>query len=487
MNNSDKLNIAYVCSEAVPFIKTGGLADVSNALPAALAKAGHDVRIFMPLYRGMQPGSEPIESHTDATRMTFHDAGREYRVSILETTLTGGDVPVYFFACPELFEEGEIYQADELEPLRFSILSRAAIELCQRLSFRPDVFHVHDWHAALLPLYLKTTYEWDRFFSDTRSLLTIHNIGYQGIFSSDWVGRLGFEGGAHLFEHRDFAEGRINFLKTGILYADRVSTVSPTYAREIRDSALGMGLQEWLLARKEGIAGILNGIDTEVWNPALDTLIPCRFSARNLPAKGKCKKALIAETGLPYDPKAPLFGWIGRLTPQKGLDRAMEVLPDWVPAHDGRWIVLGSGEERYESFWFEMQMAFPEKVRFFRGYNESLAHQIEAGSDVFIMPSRYEPCGLNQMYSQAYGTVPIVRRTGGLADSVEPIAADGESGTGIVFDHDDAAGFRWALDQADRLYRNKKFWRSLRLRGMSQDFSWARQASRYVDLYRSMR
>jgi starch synthase len=370
--------------------------------------------------------------------------------------------------------------------LRFAFLSRAAIEACQHMRWSPHVFHVNDWHTALVPLYLRTVYAWDRLFERTRTVLTLHNNAYQGIFPSSVAGDLGLANESRRLHQEDWNAGRINFLKTGILYATALTSVSRTYAHEIQGEELGMGLQHLLRGRDDHLFGILNGVDTAEWNPATDALIPHRFSAGDLAGKARMKSALLQKAGLPPAHGAPVVGIVSRLTAQKGFDLLHDAMTVFLQREDMRMVVLGSGEERFEQ-WFEWLVKnFPNKVAYKKGYDNELAHWIEAGADIFLMPSRYEPCGLNQMYSMAYGTVPVVRRTGGLADTVSPWNAQTREGTGFLFDAYDSQAFFDALQRALRAFRDPEQWTRLVQNGMAQDFSWEKQIQRYVDLYRRL-
>jgi starch synthase len=351
------------------------------------------------------------------------------------------------------------------------------------MGWAPDVFHVNDWQTALVPLLLRSRYAWDQLFARTKTLLTIHNLGYQGAFSSDIVRHLDLGPHSHLLHQDDQRAGVVNFLKHGLLFADLLSTVSPTYAREIQTGSYGFGLDEVLYARREKLVGILNGVDYTEWNPQTDVHIAQRYSERSLYRKEKNKVVLHEKLGLAYDKDAPLCGIVSRLSHQKGFDLLFDSLPAFLARTNLRLAVLGSGEPDLEGFFTGMQHRFPGRVCFWRGFNNELAHMIEAGSDLFLMPSRYEPCGLNQMYSLKYGTVPVVRRTGGLADTVEPWNAISGEGTGFVFDHFTSEGLLWALSVAITTFADRKNWIALMKNGMGRDYSWAHQAREYVATY----
>lgn len=480
------LSICLVSSEVAPYAKTGGLADVTAALARYLTRAGHDVRTFLPLYRRIATGKHEIEPVPGLADLSMQFGRRRVTYSILRTRMAKSDAPLFLVKCPEFYDREGIYAADGDEHLRFGFLSRAAIEACQHMRWRPDVFHLNDWHTGLVPLYLRTLYAWDRLFERTRTLLTLHNNAYQGIFPASVAADLDLQNETKFLHQEDLREGRLSFLKTGILYATALSTVSRTYAREIQGDELGMGLQGMLRQRDDHLFGIVNGVDVDEWHPSNDTLIPHRYDARDLSGKMRMKAALLAKSGLSGGPRVPVVGIVSRFTAQKGLDLLHDSLTVFLQREDMRLVVLGSGEERYERYFEWLAKNFPEKVAYKKGYDNELAHWIEAGADLFLMPSRFEPCGLNQMYSMAYGTVPVVRRTGGLADTVQAWDPSTGQGTGFVFENYDAQAFYDALNRALRAWRDPAQWQRLVQNGMAQDFSWERQIQRYVDLYRRL-
>ena len=480
---SAALKVCYAASEVSPFAKTGGLADVASALPRQLHRLGHDVRVFLPFYSVIDREDHGFQVVDFARDVTLDLGGREFRFTLWSTRLPNSQQEVYLVDCPELFRRPGIYTSEPDEPHRFVFFSRAVIESCQRMGWAPDLFHCNDWHTALIPLLLRTIYEWDALFRNSRSLATIHNIGYQGVYPSQVIEQLGLGGFQHLFDQQDLRAGRVNLLRTGLIYAEAVSTVSPTYAHEIQTDDYGMGLQDMLRARADSLVGILNGVDYDEWSPENDRLIPNHFSRSRLEGKRKNKRYLMQQLRLPAADGAPLAGIVSRLTHQKGFDLCFDVLPQALAATDLRLAVLGQGERRYEEFFQTLQDRFPQQVVFYRGHNNELAHLIEAGSDIFLMPSRYEPCGLNQMFSLRYGTVPIVRRTGGLADSVRLYDERTGEGTGFVFDEFNAEAFAWALRYALSTFRQPQRWRQLMKNAMAEDFSWEIQARHYVDLY----
>jgi starch synthase len=411
---------------------------------------------------------------------------RRYAYDVMTTTVPNSDAPVYFVKNAGLYGRPATYSSEGDEHIRFAFLSRVALECCQRMAFAPDIVHCNDWHTGLIPLYLLTHYRWDRLFARTKTLLTIHNVGYQGVFPASVAEEIDLGGVGERLHREDWAAGKVSFLKTGVLYADALSTVSVTHAREMQTPEQGMGLDGLLRARRASFVGIVNGIDAEEWDPSRDPKLPFSYSARDLAGKAKNKDHLLGSLGLPHDPTVPLMAVVSRLTGQKGFDLAMEALPSLLARHDLTFVALGSGERRYEDFFAGLERQFPRKVRFRGGYSDELAHRFEAAADLFLMPSRYEPCGLNQKYSQRYGTLPVVRRTGGLADTVTPWNPATGEGTGFVFESYDAAGLRWALEQALATWRNRPVWDRMVQNAMARDFSWEKQIQLYEALYAAL-
>jgi len=479
------LKIFLACSELTPLAKTGGLADVTAALSTYFDSAGHHLRVLMPFYASIDSEGLEIEIVPELQDLELKLGDRTIPYWIVRASSDRAGPDIHLLQCPELYSSDELYSGPD-EHLGFILLSRAAIEMCQRTDFTPDIFHCHDWHTALLPVYLKTLYSWDRMFRNVRTVLTIHNIGYQGVFSSEILHEIGLSDARQLLDPEDLRGERVNFLKTGVLHADLLTTVSPTYAREILDPEYGMGLEHHLRAREGSVAGILNGVDYAEWNPETDPLIPFPYSSGDLSGKEKNKQALMDEMGLEYEFDRPLVGMVTRLAYQKGIDLVREIMPGLLETRDFALVVLGSGDDEYEQSFLWLQSEYPGRVGFYQGFNNQLAHRIEAGSDLFLMPSRYEPCGLNQMYSLRYGTVPVVRATGGLADSVQHFDPRGSKGTGIVFHDFDANGLRWALGSALDLYGNKHLWRQIVFNGMQKDYSWEEQGRIYIDRFRKL-
>lgn len=477
-----KYAVCFVTAELAPLAKAGGLGDVAAALTKLLHRDGHRVLPFLPFYSGLDRRSIAMETVDGLSGLELQFGPHRFRYSVVRAR-RGDELPdVMLVDCPPLFGRPGVYGSADDEHLRFLLLARAALETCQRLGFAPDIVHCHDWHTALLPLYLKTVYAWDRLFAGTRSVLTIHNLGYQGILPATAAAELGLGDAVRELDASELAGGRINLLGQGIRDADAVSTVSPSYAREICTPEHGMELDRVLRARGEPVTGILNGVDYELWDPATDRLIPHHYSADDFAGKVKMRAALAARLGLTAGP-APLIGMVTRLAWQKGIELLLDVLPDALAAGRLSLAVLGTGEPRYEEFFAALAKAHPGRAAFARGYDEPLAHWIEAGSDAFLMPSLYEPCGLNQMYSLRYGTVPIVRHTGGLADSVTRFDAAGGVGTGIVFEEAAPAAVRAALETVATLYADPPTWRRMISNGMAVDHSWEGRFSQYLALY----
>jgi starch synthase len=479
------LKLCVLSSEILPYAKTGGLADVAGALVQNLRLLGHDVHAFMPLYSAVRTARPELQPVLGVQHIPLTLGDTEYRFSLQTASFPGTDVATYFIDCPALYDRSGFYTGDSDEHRRFLLFTRATLESCRRLAIAPDIFHCNDWHTALLPLYLKTHYASDPLLGRARSVLTIHNIGYQGTFSSAAAGDLGLGAVDSLLDSGDLAHGVINPLKTGIRFADRVTTVSPTYAREITDTPLGMGMQAALAARAEPVIGILNGVDYQEWDPRHDRYIVQQYSRDDLRGKRVNKERLSDTLSLKVPPAAPLIGMVTRLASQKGIDILMDALPQALGSRDFGLAVLGSGDERYSAFFSSLAGRFRGRVAFRPGYDEPLAHLIEAGSDMFLMPSQYEPCGLNQMYSLRYGTIPIVRRTGGLADSVRHFDPATGEGTGCVFNDYDSPAVLWAINTALDWFNDGRGWPRLMQNAMRENFSWERQVERYVEVFRA--
>jgi starch synthase len=480
------LSVCLLASEVAPLSKTGGLADVTAALAKHLHGAGHDVRLFSPLYAAVDRSRFPPRPIAGLREIPLAVGPHHYVFSVLEATLPGTTARVHLIDCPALYDRPTLYTTDPDEHLRFLAFTRAVLASCRRMQWSPQILHCNDWHTAFGPLLVQALHEGDPLFARTRSMLTIHNIGYQGVFSSAAVADLELGAKAYLLHQDDLRAGRINPLRHGILYADAITTVSPTHAREICTEQYGMGLEDTLRMRESALTGILNGVDYDIWDPRSDPYLPRHYDPDSLAIKAELKRAFLARMRLEVPATTALAGLVSRLAQQKGIELMFESVPQVLEWRELALVALGSGEPQYESFFADLERRFPGRVVFRRGYDEELSHWIEAASDMFLMPSLYEPCGLNQMYSLRYGTAPIVRRTGGLADSVEDYDPESGTGTGIVFNDFNSEALEWALNTALDLYAEPKHWTRLVRNGMHQDFSWQRQAGKYVELYRGM-
>lgn len=481
------MKILLVASEVSPFAKTGGLADVSSALPIALNEQGMDVRIVMPAYRSVNP----VPSEIAVPAFNVKLGNTILSTTIYQSFLPNTRVPVYFIHTPELFHRDSLYQENGVDypdnALRFAFLSKAALQMIGRLDWQPDIIHCNDWQTGPLPMMLRCMPEFANSpeLKKIRTVFTIHNLGYQGIFPLDMIKELDLPEVTTRPDSMEFYNS-INFLKGGLVYADKLTTVSPTYAQEIQGPDLGYGLEGVLKARAEDLTGILNGINYREWDPETDIYLPENYSTANLAGKAECKNRLQKELGLEIDTNAPLFVLISRLDSQKGIDILLPLV-DIIIEKKGQLAILGTGRRNYEEAFLAVAHHYIGRMTCCFQFDNALAHRMEAGGDGFLMPSRYEPCGLNQMYSQRYGTLPIVRRTGGLADSVSNINIGQNTGTGFVFYEYTPGALLGAIEQAFNLYRNHPhIWRDAQVRGMTRDFSWQNSAKRYIDLYHQM-
>jgi starch synthase len=486
----NQLKILVVSPEVVPFAKTGGLADVTGALPQALAGLGHQVKVMLPRYR-MVDRTKLRLKRVDIDLPSIQIGKKQVRVGLDSLKTAGGGVEHLFLASDEYYDRDELYKdpatgqdyGDNDE--RFILLCKGALEALKAVNWQPDIIHSNDWQSALIPAYLKTLYAGDSFFRSTSTVFSIHNLAYQGNFPKSTFEKLGLSG--DLFYPTSSFEfwGNVSFMKAGISYADVVNTVSKTYAVEIQSSSeYGYGLEGVLRSRSQDLYGIVNGIDYQVWSPENDKLIPAKFSRENLSGKKKNKRELRKQCGLPQLRRDfPVIGIISRLADQKGFDLLAEI-SDELLSGDLQMVILGTGDEKYHRLFTRMQSEYPKKISVNLRFDNPLAHLIEAGSDMFVMPSRYEPCGLNQLYSLRYGTVPIVRKTGGLADTIENYDPRTGQGTGFVFKDYDASELLNTIKFALEVYKDKKAWTQLMQNGMARDFSWEASAKKYVELYR---
>jgi len=489
---SKPLNILFLSSEVDPFAKTGGLADVSSALPHAIKELGHEIRIMMPRYRFI---SERRFKLHDIIRLKDIPVpvGKNIEIGNVKSSFISNlkeKVQVYFLDNPTYFGRDGIYQSpvgkkdykDNDE--RFIFFCRGVLETLKRLGWQPDIIHCNDWQTGIVPAYIKTLYSSDNFFKPIKTVFTIHNMAYQGAFAADAFEKTGLP--KLLFQPEGVeAYGKFNFLKTALHFADAITTVSERYAQEISTSdEYGAGLNGLLTKRKKDLRGILNGIDYHVWNPAADEFIYRKYDAKSLDAKIDNKRALLTRFNLPFKESTPLIGSISRLVEQKGFDLVLEIL-DELMQMNVQFILLGDGEKSVERQFDAVRKKYPQQMAAVFGFDKELAHFIEAGSDLFLMPSKYEPCGLNQMYSMRYGTIPVVRATGGLDDTVEDYAGNGK-GTGFKFEEFDPKELLKAIQRALKVFQQPEEWKKLMRNGMARDFSWEHSAKLYVNLYREL-
>lgn len=486
------MNILFATSEAVPFCKTGGLGDVCGSLPRALAELGHSPTLVLPAFRQVHQAGVPIEP----TGVEFEIPIGQKKVHgrFLRGTLPDSEVPVYFVDNPDYFDRPELYwengedYRDNCE--RFTFFCRAALRAITLLDLGTDLIHCHDWQTGLIPAYLKTMLNDRAPYDQIASLYTIHNLAYQGSFWHWDMALTGIDWKYFNWQQMEFY-GNLNFMKTAIAFSDVINTVSPTYAEEIMRPPLSCGLEGALQHRSADLYGIINGADYSAWNPATDPHLGDNTYDVSTVDVGKpaCKAALQRELGLPEHADVPLLAAVGRLADQKGFDLIARVMQQWAGQRELQWVILGTGEPRYHEAFRQLAEENPGRVAVRLEFSNELAHRIEAGADMFLMPSQYEPCGLNQLYSMKYGTVPVVRKTGGLADTVvdtnESTIAN-EVATGFAFEEYTSLALADTLERACGYYEDKDTWRNLILRGMNQDWSWSRSAAVYSDLYQQV-
>ena len=469
------LRILMIASEAQPFSKTGGLADVATALPKALGKLGHDVTLVTPRYRGVTEG--PV-----AATLAIEMAAHKFSARLMEAP---GDSRTLLVDCPELYDRAGIYydaRGDYADnAVRYAFLAAAAIEWASGRDEPFDIIHAHDWQGGLAPVYARR-------LPNAKRVFTIHNLAYQGVFDKTWVPRLGLSWRDFTINGFEFFD-RVSFMKAGINSCDAITTVSPTYAEEIQRPEYGNGLDGVIRSRRDALVGILNGIDHDEWNPLADPFLPAPFDADSLEGKAAAKRALLETFGFTISDDLlarPVIGMVSRMVDQKGLDLIAAAARD-LAALDATFVIVGTGEPRYQDLWTSLSRARPDRIRAFIGFDERRAHLVEGGADMFLMPSRFEPCGLNQMYSLRYGTVPVVRAVGGLVDTVRPYNPKNGQGNGFLFADYHPAAMMQALGAALATYPNKKAWTRLQKNGMRADFSWGRSAGEYVKMYQRLR
>jgi starch synthase len=470
------MRVAVLSAEAVPYSKTGGLGDVAGALPKALKNVGIDSVLITPCY--LQTKGEYLWN-TAVEDLPVDWRGRTYHARAFYSEANGS--PTFLIDAPSYFHRDSIYGYTE-DYERFAFFNHAALVLLRHIGRAPDIVHLNDWHCGFAAVEIASRRRWDPYWRNTRTVFSIHNMAYQGAFDSEELWKFGFSGQA---EQNAFAfNGYASAMKAGLAVSDMLSTVSPTYSREIQSSENGYGL-DWLLRqRAHRLLGITNGVDYDVWNPETDPEIHAHFTADDLSGKRECKRDLLEAFSLPVELDRPIFANVTRLTSQKGIDLIMQVAGDILAA--GAYIIsLGSGDKKYENFWQSLRDYAPSRVGVYRGYNEALAHKIEAGADIFMMPSRFEPCGLNQMYSLRYGTVPIVRAVGGLEDTVHNFDAARGTGNGFKFGPFQPGPFVERIYEAVFAYADTDTWRRIQRNGMTEDNSWENAARKYVKLYQA--
>jgi starch synthase len=478
------MHIAFAASECVPFSKTGGLADVVGALPRALAAAGHQVSVYVPRYR--QTKLTDAQTVVRSITIPFDD---HYRFCSVVSAGNQAGVRFYFVEYPPFFDRDALYGTsagdfpDNAE--RFALFSRAVLEASKILGV-PHVFHCHDWQSALIPVLLRTQYAEDPAFRDVATVFTIHNMGYQGLFSPDTLPLLSLPWDLFTISKMEFF-GNVNFLKGALTYSDFITTVSRKYSQEIQTTEFGFGLEGVLRDRAATVTGILNGVDYDEWSPQTDKFIVAKYSSDDLSGKADCKRDLLAAFGVAgADLRLPVIGIVSRFAAQKGFDLIAQIM-DRLAREDMIVVALGNGDRQYEEMFLRLQKQFPQKIAVRVAYDNSLAHKIEAGSDMFLMPSKYEPCGLNQIYSLKYGTVPVVRATGGLDDTIEPWDARTGRGTGFKFSDYSGESLLLTVKEALKAFRDQPSWRNLMRNGMNKDFSWNASAKEYVRVYERAR
>lgn len=482
------MKILIVGSEMVPLAKTGGLGDVLGALPRALAALGHDVRVCIPFYSQINQSDNYISETNIGGEIKLGESLLRYTVA--EFSLPNSNSITYLITNDKLFDRAGIYvdPSSGLDyndnDIRFAFLCKSVIDLVQKLFWQPDILYVHDWQGALTPVYLKTIENQNSFFSKCKSVLTIHNIAYQGKFKKERISLVGLpEEMVRPMGEMEFY-GEMNFLKCGITYADKITTVSETYAREIQGEQ-GCGLDGILQSRSKDIHGILNGVDYKIWSPSIDRLIPYRYRSSNLSGKKMNKVELLNQVELPVRMETPLIGMVSRLVEQKGMKLLLEVA-DQIFYMNLQMIILGTGDKQIEQELRTLQSKYPDRLRVYLSFDEELAHKIEAGADIFLMPSLFEPCGLNQMYSLKYGTPPIVHKVGGLADTVVNYDEGTGEGTGFVFEQFTSDVLVSTIKRAISVYPKRKKWTKLMKNGMKKDFSWNAAAKKYEELFKTV-
>jgi starch synthase len=489
-----KLKILFVTPEVVPFVKTGGLADVSAALPQMLTELGHEVRIVVPKYGAVDDRKFKIHEVVRLKDLHLQIGDKDVVFSLKSCFLPGQKirVQIYFLDNFEYFGSRNSLYVDPMTGLdypdndeRFILLARSVFELISKLGWIPDIIHCNDWQTGFIPAYMKTLFKDVETFTTFKTVFTVHNLAYQGQFPKSGFFKTGFpeelnsEKGIEIYN-------KINFMKSGLMYADIINTVSETYANEIRtDDELGAGLKSVLAKRKNDLYGIINGIDTHLWNPDKDKHLPKKFSYKTIEDKIENKKVLADKFGLAFSETTPIIGIISRLFDSKGFDLITEAFPELMKMNL-QLVLLGNGDRKYHNFFEKAGRKYPDKFASYLGFNDDLAHLIEGGADMLLMPSHYEPCGLNQMYSLVYGTVPIVRETGGLADTVIKFNEKTAEGNGFMFKQYESSAMLKEISRALKVFEDKKTWTKIQKNGMKCDFSWIASAKKYIELYKTI-
>jgi starch synthase len=479
------LKILFASSEVAPFAKTGGLADVSSSLPEALASSGNQVRVVMPLYRSVEEGDFKLKPLEKSLAVPFKGGSLKTEVFF---TYKKRNPQIYFIKRDEFFDRRGLYGTAEGDyfdnPERFIFFSQAVLHLSKVLNFQPDILHCNDWQTALVPVYLKSLYKNDPFFTKSGTVFTIHNLAYQGVFPPGYMGISGLP--SELFSMKGLEYyGKMNFMKGGILFSDVITTVSERYAQEIQTPEYGYGLEGVLRDRKADVLGVLNGVDYSTWNPKTDLHLAANYDARDSEGKKRCKEELMKIFRFKRKQRVPLIGMISRLADQKGFDILSEGIDDLLRL-DLYLVLLGTGDEKYEKQLSELGRRHKSRFGVRIAFDNVLAHKIEAGSDMFLMPSRYEPCGLNQMYSLKYGTIPVVRATGGLDDTITEFDTETGKGNGFKFSEYSSRAMLKKIQEALRVYQDDKLWLKLMKNAMKEDFSWKKSAVKYERMYKKI-
>lgn len=477
------MKILYVSSEIVPYAKTGGLADVAGSLPKHLKKLRHEIILAMPLYGCIDKKKYKLKNIVK--KMEINIGTRKAFAEVYYALLPKSNVPVYFISNEYFFNRKGLYQHNGFDyddnPERFAFFNIAVLKMLKKIKFQPDIIHTNDWQTAYIPIYLNSIFKSDKFYKDSATLYTIHNLRYQGVFHKENIKNIGLDWNMFKYDKLEYWD-MLNISKGGIVYADLISTVSPRYSKEIQTYQYGCGLDSLLRQRKNYIYGILNGVDYNAWDPSKDKNIVKRYSINNLKDKEANKKALLEKYGLKYKKEIPLIGIISRLDKQKGFDILCDVIGS-ILNMDVYFILLGTGSYEYENIFTKIKNRYSGKVGLALRYDAELAQWIYAGSDMFLMPSHYEPCGLSQLISLKYGTIPIVRGTGGLADTIIDVKEDNINGNGFVFYEYSGAKLLSCVDKAVKYYKHRKAWNDLMVRAMNADYSWDKSTLEYVKLY----